>query len=94
MTQLGHYLNGPTLDVECCKFLVTPEADIAKISVIQKNLSGWCSMPTSAYCITKHKINISPYLQECIRFSVDEAIAHQYPILFFFEQIRLYEDVS
>lgn len=94
MTQLGHYPNGPTLDVECCQFPVNPKTDIAKYSVVRKSRSGWCWMSTPAYCLTNHKIDISLYLQECVGFSMDEACARRYPISFVFKQMRVYKDVS
>jgi hypothetical protein len=93
MTQLGHYPNGPTLDVECCQFLVT-ETNIAQTSVLWKNRSGWCELPTTPYRLRNPEIDISLYLQKCVPFSIDEACGRRYPISFFFKQARLYEDVS
>jgi hypothetical protein len=94
MTQLGHFPNGPTLDVECCQFRVTDKTSIAQTSVLRKNQSGWCWMPTTAYCLRNQQIDISPYLQECVGYSIDEACGRPFPISFFFEQARRYKDVS
>ena len=79
--QLGHYPNGPTLNVECCEFL----ADEIQILVLWKNRSGCHWMPTTPYCLTNPEIDISSYIQECVGFAIDEECRDQQrPVSFFF----------
>lgn len=95
MTQLRHYPNGPTLDVECCGFHVAPKTDKSQIFVLRKNRSGCGWMPTPSYQLANPKIDISSYLQDCVEFSKDEACGRgRSPISFFFRQACLYKHVS
>jgi hypothetical protein len=90
--QLGHYPNGPTVTVECCRFHAT---EIIQTSVLRKNRYGCYSMITPAWCLKNPLIDISSYLQECVEFSMAEACARQHPQLSpLFKLARAYNDVS
>lgn len=89
--ELRHYPNGPTLNVECCKFIAT---DKNHIHVLQQNSSGWHSQQTTAYCLTNSEMDISSYVQNCIRFSLDEACRRKHPVAVFFQLARRYREVS
>ena len=89
--QLRHYPNGPTLKVECCKFLANRKHHV---HVLQQNSSGWYPQATTPYCLTNTAMDISSYVQDCIHFSLDEACRRQTPVAFFFQLARQYKEVS
>jgi len=89
--ELHHYLNGPTLNVECCKFLVTNRN---QVHVLQQNSSGWHAQETTAYCLTNTKMNITSYVQDCVDLSLNEACRRRHPVAVFFWLARLCRQVS
>ncbi len=89
--ELRHYLNGPTLKVECCKFLVTNKN---QVQVLQQNSSGWHAVETTAYCLTNSNLNIRLYVQNCVNLSLYEACRRRHPIAIFFELARSCRQVS
>lgn len=88
---LRQYPDGPTLDVECYEFLATHQN---QTRVLQQNSSGWPPAETTAYCLTNTKVDISSYVQGCVKFALSEACALRYSVTFFFRLARLYKDVS
>lgn len=89
--ELRHYPNGPTLNVECCKFLATHKNHV---HVLQQSSSGWHPQETTAYCLTNIGMEISSYVQDCVRFSLNEACTRRHPAAFFFQLAQLYRKVS
>jgi hypothetical protein len=88
---LRHYPDGPTLNVECNEFLATHQN---QTRVLHQNSSGWHPAETTAYCLTNTKVDISSYVQGCVKFSLSEACALRRPTAFFFRLALLYKDVS
>jgi len=88
---LRQYHNGPTLNIECYKFLAT---HAHQTRVLQQNSSGWHSAETTAYCLENTNLDISSYVQRSVRFAVSAACARPHPVAFFFRLAWLYKDVS
>lgn len=89
--ELRHYPNGPTLNVECCKFLATNKN---QVHVLQQNSSGWHTQETTAYCLTNTKMNITSYVQDCVHLSLNESCRRRHPVAIFFRLAQLCRQVS
>ena len=79
------------INVECYKFLATNKN---QVHVLQQNSSGWHAQKTTAYCLTNTKMDISPYVQDCVHLSLNEACRRRHPAAFFFRLAQLYRKVS
>ena len=88
---LRHYPDGPTLNVECYEFLATHQN---QTRVLQQNSLGWHPADTTAYCLTNIKVDISLYIQGCVKFALREACALRHSVTFFFRLAQFYKDVS
>jgi len=91
IVQLQHYLNGPTLTVKCCQFVPTQKH---QVHALRKNLSGWHSTETTAYCPANTRIDISSYVRECVEFAFNEACESQHLVHSLFKLARFYLQVS
>jgi hypothetical protein len=89
--ELRHYPEGLPLKVDCCDFRPT---DHYQFRALRKNSSGWHAVKTSSYRLLNATIDISPYVQQCVEYSIDEACRIGDIASFFFKQARLYSDVS
>lgn len=88
---LRQYPNGPTLGVECYKFLATHQN---QTRVLRQNSSGWHPAETTAYCLTNTKIDLSSYVQGCVEIALSEVRALRHPVAFFFRLAWVYKDIS
>ena len=88
---LRQYPDGPTLNVEYYEFLATHQN---QTRVLQQNSSGWHPADTTAYCLKNARVDISSYVQGCVKFALREACAPRHPVAFFFRLALLYKDVS
>lgn len=88
---LRHYPNGPILSVECYEFLPIYRN---QTRVFHQNSSGWHSVGTTAYCLANSKVDVSSYVQGCVRFALREACGLRRPVAFFFRLAQLYTHVS
>lgn len=91
VVELRHYLHGPTLIVECRKFLITNKN---QVEVLQQTLSGWHSLETTAYCLANSKLNVTPYVQNCVNWSLKEACKRYRPVTIFFWLACSFRQVS
>ena len=90
-TELQQYADGPILTVECCEFV--PE-NKNQIYVLEKNSSGWHSVKTIPYCLTDPTMDISLYIHDSVRSTIDKASRLLTPVSLFFRLARMYTDVS
>ena len=88
---LQYFLHGPTLNIECYKFLPTHQNQTRDL---KQNSSGWHYVETTAYCMKNVKVNILSYIQGCVESALREAYASKRPVAFFFQLALLYKDVS
>lgn len=88
---LWHYLNSSILSVECYKFLSTYWN---QTRVFHQNLFDWHSVEITAYCLTNSKVDVSSYIQGCIRFALRKVCELQCSVVFFFQLTQLYTHVS
>lgn len=88
--ELQHYINGPTLIVECCEFLPTYPN---QTRIFHQDSHGWQSAETTVYCLA-NKVDMSLYVQDCIGFALSEACAFRRPTALFFRLAWLHKDVS
>jgi hypothetical protein len=89
--ELEHYPDGPPLLVDCCEFRPTEHY---QTEALRKNSSGWHAAKTTAFCLINPSIDISLYVQKCIRYSIAEACKRQDIVSPFFKLARSYRNVS
>lgn len=87
---LCHYAPGPILSVQCCQFLPT---EPFQTRILRKDSSGWHWVGTTAYCLAE-KINLSPYIRECVTNALEEACSRTGPAAFFFQMAKDFRSVS
>lgn len=85
-----HYPQGPTLKVTCCTFKPIYKF---QVQALKKDSSGWHSIPTTAYCLRDCKVDISPYINECIPFALDEVCESESHVYVFFRIARVFQEV-
>ena len=91
IVQLHHYGNGPIVMVECCQFHPT---ETHQIHMLRKGSFGWHSTATAAYCLVNNRVDIAPYVKECVKFALDEACQSQHTVNRLFELAYFYQGVS
>lgn len=82
---LHHYSSGPTIDITCCKFLPT---EPFQTRVLRKDASGWHWVGTTAYCLAENKLDLTPYIRECVPDALEDACNRSGPPAFFFRLAR------
>ena len=88
--QFRHYPNGPVLNVTCCGFVPRYEH---QVRALKKDVSGWHSIATTAYCLQDCKIDISSYINDCVTYALDDVCESMSPVSVFFRVARVYKGV-